>query len=97
VKKQLNGKADSSDSPKHLQNNKVYLFRPLARFYVTDFSEAPELTDEQLAQMKPSHLRNMANYKPIKKTVNVRLDADILEWLQSAGRDYQTRMNAIPG
>ncbi|MDR1317796.1 MAG: hypothetical protein LBK13_13095 [Spirochaetales bacterium] len=35
-----------------------------------DFSDAPELTKEQLAQMKPSHYRNMANYKPIKKIVN---------------------------
>jgi len=61
----------------------------------SDFSDCPELTDEQLAQMKPSHYRNMANYKPIKKTVNVRLDADVIEWLQSAGRGYQTRMNAI--
>ena len=64
-------------------------------FKVTDFSDAPELTDEQLAQMIPSHLRNMANYKPIKKTVNVRLDADVVEWLQSAGKGYQTRMNSI--
>ena len=64
-------------------------------FKVTDFSDAPELTDEQLAQMRPSHLRNMENYKPIKKTVNVRLDADVIEWLQSEGRGYQTRMNAI--
>jgi len=64
-------------------------------FKDTDISDCPELTDEQLAQMKPSHLRNMANYKPIKKTVNVRLDADIIEWLQSTGRGYQTRMNAI--
>jgi uncharacterized protein (DUF4415 family) len=64
-------------------------------FKVTDFSDAPELTDEQLAQMKPSHLRNMANYKPIKKTVNVRLDADVIEWLQSEGKGYQTRMNTI--
>jgi len=48
-----------------------------------------------MKEFKPSHLRNMANYKPIKKTVNVRLDADIIEWLQSAGRGYQTRMNAI--
>ena len=54
-----------------------------------------ELTNEQLTQMRPSHYRNMANYKPIKKTVNVRLDADVIEWLQSAGRGYQTRMNAI--
>ena len=64
-------------------------------FKNTDFSDAPELTDDQLAQLKPSHYRNMANYKPIKKTVNVRLDADVIEWLQSAGKGYQTRMNAI--
>jgi uncharacterized protein (DUF4415 family) len=64
-------------------------------FKNTDFSDCPKLTDEQLVQMKPSHLRNMANYKPIKKTVNVRLDADVIEWLQSTGRSYQTRMNAI--
>jgi uncharacterized protein (DUF4415 family) len=64
-------------------------------FKNTDFSDCPELTDEQLAQMKPSHYRNMANYKPIKKTVNVRLDADVIEWLQSAGKGYQTRMNTI--
>ena len=64
-------------------------------FKNTDFSDATELTNKQLAQMKPSHYRNMANYKPIKKTVNVRLDADVLEWLQSAGKGYQTRMNAI--
>ena len=64
-------------------------------FKNTDFSDCPPLTEEQMKEFKPSHLRNMANYKPIKKTVNVRLDADIIEWLQSAGRGYQTRMNAI--
>ena len=65
-------------------------------FKVTDFSEAPILTEEQMKEFKPSHLRGiMKNYKPIKKTVNVRIDADIIEWLQSAGRGYQTRMNAI--
>jgi uncharacterized protein (DUF4415 family) len=37
----------------------------------------------------------MANYKPIKRTVNVRLDADVIDWLQSSGKGYQTRMNAI--
>ena len=64
-------------------------------FKVTDFSDAPILTEEQMKEFKPSHLRNMENYKPIKKTVNVRLDADVIEWLQSAGRGYQTRMNGI--
>jgi uncharacterized protein (DUF4415 family) len=37
----------------------------------------------------------LKNYKPIKKTVNVRLDADVIEWLKSGGAGYQTRMNAI--
>jgi len=64
-------------------------------FKNTDFSDCPILTEEQMKEFKPSHLRNMANYKPIKKTVNVRLDADVIEWLQSAGKGYQTRMNAI--
>jgi uncharacterized protein (DUF4415 family) len=64
-------------------------------FKNTDFSDCPVLTEEQMREFKPSHLRNMANYKPIKKTVNVRLDADIIEWLQSAGKGYQTRMNTI--
>ena len=41
-------------------------------FKNTDFSDCPELTDEQLSQMKPSHYRNMANYRPIKKTVEVQ-------------------------
>jgi len=60
-----------------------------------DFSDSPILTEEQMREFKPSHLRNTANYKPIKKTVNVRLDADVIEWLQSGGSGYQTRMNAI--
>jgi uncharacterized protein (DUF4415 family) len=53
------------------------------------------LGEVQMKEFKPSHLRNMADYKPIKKTVNVRLDADVIEWLQSAGNGYQARMNAI--
>jgi uncharacterized protein (DUF4415 family) len=74
---------------------KTRIAAEIKAFKNTDFSDCPELTDEQLAQLKPSHYRNMANYKPIKKTVNVRLDADVIEWLQSVGKGYQTRINAI--
>jgi uncharacterized protein (DUF4415 family) len=34
-------------------------------------------------------------YRPIKQQVTVRLDADVLRWLRSAGRGYQTKLNAI--
>ncbi len=32
-------------------------------------------------------------YKPVKKPVTLRLDADVLAWFQRAGRGYQTRIN----
>lgn len=39
----------------------------------------------------PDELAGM--YKPIKKPVTVRLDADVLAWFQRGGRGYQTRIN----
>jgi uncharacterized protein (DUF4415 family) len=32
-------------------------------------------------------------YKPVKKPVTLRLDADLLAWFQRGGRGYQTRIN----
>jgi uncharacterized protein (DUF4415 family) len=32
-------------------------------------------------------------YKPVKKPVTLRLDADVLAWFQRDGRGYQTRIN----
>lgn len=32
-------------------------------------------------------------YKPVKKPVTLRLDADILSWFKVQGRGYQTRIN----
>jgi uncharacterized protein (DUF4415 family) len=34
-------------------------------------------------------------YKPIKTSTTVRVDADVLAWLKSQGKGYQTRINAI--
>lgn len=34
-------------------------------------------------------------YRPIKRPVTVRLDADVLAWLKSQGRGYQTRINSL--
>jgi uncharacterized protein (DUF4415 family) len=32
-------------------------------------------------------------YRPIKKPVTLRLDADVLAWFKRQGRGYQTRIN----
>jgi len=34
-------------------------------------------------------------YRPPKRAVTIRLDADILAWLKGQGKGYQTRLNAI--
>lgn len=36
----------------------------------------------------------MEFYKPIKKPVTLRLDADVLAWFKREGRRYQTRINS---
>ena len=36
-------------------------------------------------------------YRPIKKPLTIRLDADVLAWLKAQGKDYQTRINAPVG
>ncbi|MGO9472413.1 MAG: BrnA antitoxin family protein [Rhodomicrobium sp.] len=36
-----------------------------------------------------------AFYRPIKKPLSLRLDADIVDWFQRQGAGYQTRINAV--
>jgi uncharacterized protein (DUF4415 family) len=33
-------------------------------------------------------------YRPLKKPVTLRLDADVLAWFKAQGRGYQTRINS---
>ena len=60
-----------------------------------DYSDIPEMTDEQLAQLQPSHLRNLANFRPIKKKISIYVDADVLEHYKSKGKGYQTKINRV--
>jgi uncharacterized protein (DUF4415 family) len=32
-------------------------------------------------------------YRPIKRPLSLRVDADIVDWFQRQGQGYQTRMN----
>jgi len=66
----------------------------LQNFVTKDFTDCPIQTPEQLREFKPKYPDERL-YKPIKKTVQIRLDADVLEWLKQAGSGYQTRANSI--
>jgi uncharacterized protein (DUF4415 family) len=55
-----------------------------------DYSDIPPLSDE----FWKNAIRNPF-YKPTKTLTTVRLDSDVLMWLKSKGKGYQTRINAI--
>ncbi|MDO4224175.1 MAG: BrnA antitoxin family protein [Acinetobacter sp.] len=49
---------------------------------------------ETYAQDWQGAIRNPL-YKPVKQSTTVRIDQDVLHWLKSKGKGYQTRMNDI--
>jgi uncharacterized protein (DUF4415 family) len=53
-----------------------------------DFSDAAEVRDWSRAVVGKF-------YRPIKKSLTIRLDADVLAWLKAQGRGYQTRINKL--
>ena len=53
-----------------------------------DLSDIPEITDWSDAVVGKF-------YRPMKESVTVRLDADVVHWLKRDGKGYQTRLNAI--
>jgi len=49
------------------------------------------------APARDAKLRNLKIgdlYRPLKKPVTLRLDADVIAWFKKEGRKYQTRINA---
>ncbi len=53
-----------------------------------DFSDAREGRDWSRAVVGKF-------YRPVKKSLTIRLDADLLAWLKAQGRGYQTRINKL--
>jgi uncharacterized protein (DUF4415 family) len=53
-----------------------------------DLSDIPEITDWSNAVIGKF-------YRPVKQSLTIRLDADVITWLKSQGRGYQTRINTL--
>jgi uncharacterized protein (DUF4415 family) len=56
-----------------------------------DLSDVPEWTAEDFKKAVP--FRSI--WKPRKEQITARLDADVLLWLKSHGKGYQTFMNEL--
>jgi uncharacterized protein (DUF4415 family) len=51
-----------------------------------------------IAELTPAFWQNAVRnpfYKPTKTVTTVRVDSDVLAWLKSQGKGYQTRLNVI--
>jgi uncharacterized protein (DUF4415 family) len=55
-----------------------------------DLSDIPEVTAEEWKRARRGEL-----YRPVKRQITARVDADVLEWLKAEGKGYQSRINAI--
>jgi len=55
-----------------------------------DTSDIPLLADDFWRSARPNPY-----YRPIKRQLTLRLDADIIAWLRAAGPGYQTRLNTL--
>ncbi|PLC48880.1 cytoplasmic protein [Pollutimonas subterranea] len=55
-----------------------------------DYSDMPPLSAEFWKNAEQGKF-----YKPTKTSTTVRIDSDVLAWLRSQGKGYQSRINAI--
>jgi uncharacterized protein (DUF4415 family) len=55
-----------------------------------DTSDIPEMTDAQWKNARRGHF-----YRPRKRQITARVDADVLDWLKAQGKGYQSRINRI--
>jgi uncharacterized protein (DUF4415 family) len=55
-----------------------------------DYSDIPPVSNEQW-----QHARRGEFYRPVKRQITARVDADVLDWLKAQGKGYQSRINAI--
>lgn len=53
-----------------------------------DYSDTPAF-DEEFLRTVPM------KFSPGKRPITVRVDTDVLEWMKSQGKGYQSRINAI--
>ncbi len=51
-----------------------------------DYSDIPPLTGNEKFVVGKF-------YRPLKKSLTIRIDADVLAWLKRQGKGYQTRIN----
>ena len=64
----------------------------IINFPITYDKDCPKLTADQIACMKLAHPEYW-KVEPVKVSLSIKIDADVLAWYKSKGKGYQTRIN----
>lgn len=83
--------------------NVMYSLDNLPSLDKEEIKALKEMPDEEIdysdiPQIHPKEWKNAivgGTFKPTKKQVTWRIDSDVLLWLKSSGRGWQTRANQI--
>ena len=78
---------DCKPSPREIRRVAALAARPGGAI---DLSDIPELGGDA---WKHPHANPF--YRPVKRQLTVRLDADVIAWLRKQGKGYQTRLNGL--
>ncbi|MGB8693140.1 MAG: BrnA antitoxin family protein [Steroidobacteraceae bacterium] len=79
-----------SSSKKSLTN-----FRRLRSMKDKDILLSAEHPEADLKHIVRGIVRSGLKVVPPKRSVSLRIDADVLEWFKSKGAGYQTRINSV--
>ena len=60
-----------------------------------DLNKALTVDEMLLVKALQSNKKFQQMYAPRKRSVTTKIDEDVLAWLKTGGRGYQTRLNAI--
>ena len=71
----------------------------------TDWTKVDAMTEEELEASitaDPDDIHEELDWSkaikglpPMKRHINIRIDADVLDWFRATGRGYQTRINNV--
>jgi len=64
----------------------------IKNFPIAYGEDSPKLTAEKIARMKPAHPEYW-KVEPVKVSLSIKVDADVLAWFKAGGKGYQTRIN----
>lgn len=75
--------------------------RKVSKKQAKELAALARMPDEKIDLTDAPEVRNWRGavvgkfYRPIKRPVTIRVDADVLAWLKREGRGYQTRINKL--